>query len=204
MRCGNRQQPGLAFESVSDPPSRIHLAGGPGSGKTSLAERLASLVDTPVHDLDGMALDLVAQMPKPTDLAVLLERREAEVARLAAAAVWISEGSFVGPAETMLKRAELIVCLDVPWRVASYRILLRHLKLSIGRRNRFPGLFSLYRFWRWSARYYANRNPSGLNAYGAPNTQVFLAETLARYECKLLVCRTKRDIEGLLARLQGP
>jgi hypothetical protein len=113
-----------------------------------------------------MALDLMAKMPRPV---------EVECDRLAAEDQWLSEGSFVGGNETVFRRADLIVWIDVLWRVASYRILSRHVKLSLARKNRFPGLLQLYRFWRWSSRYYANRNPAGLNPF-----RCALHERLAR------------------------
>jgi hypothetical protein len=114
-------------------------------------------------------------MPRPVDPVALTALREVECDRLAAEDRWISEGSFVGGNETFFRRADLIVWLDVPWRVASYRILSRHVKLSLARKNRFPGLLQLYRFWRWSSRYYANRNPAGLNPF-----RCALHERLAR------------------------
>ena len=36
---------------------RIHIIGGPASGKTTLAERLSPLLQLPIYSLDALALD---------------------------------------------------------------------------------------------------------------------------------------------------
>jgi hypothetical protein len=59
----------------------------------------------------------------------------------------------------------------------------------------------LVRFWRWSRRYYANRNPHGVNGFGTPETIAFHEEALQAYSDKLVVCRTKAEIEALEQRL---
>src|SRR6266550_2114982 len=123
-----------------------------------------------------MALDFMAKMGRPVEPVALTALRQVECDRLAAEERWISKGSFVGGNEIFFRRADLVVWLDIPWRVASYRIVSRHVKLSLARRNRFPGLLQLYRLWRCSSRYYANRNPAGLNPFGAPFTRDSLVD----------------------------
>ena len=109
----------------------------------------------------------------------------------------------MGWAMPLFEHAELVVWTDVPWRVASYRILARHLKAELSRSNRFPGWRALYEFWRWSARFYSDRNPHRLNSYGAPHTRTYALEQLAMYRDKTTICRTNGDIEALLDRLRG-
>ena len=184
-------------------PRRIYITGGPGSGKTRLAGRLGALTGWPVHDLDGMALAISGLQPPLDRLPELTALREAQIKELARGEAWISEGSFVGSEHDFLRGCQLIVWLDASWRVAAYRILLRHVKASLARNNRFPGLWRLYRFWRWSARYYSDRNPWGLNIYGTPATNAYLAEVLSKYPDKVTRCVTKADVERLLALVSG-
>ncbi len=80
---------------------------------------------------------------------------------------------------------------------------VRHAKRSLAGNNRFPGLLRLYRFWCWSRRYYANRNTYGVNGFGTPETIAFHEDVLRVYGDKLVVCRTKREVEALEARLLG-
>jgi hypothetical protein len=137
----------------------------------------------------------------PIDFDALAAARSAQSHDFAAAEAWISEGSNILVARPLLERAEVIVILYAPWHVASYRILSRHFKATIARNNRFPGLRRLYQFWRWSARFYANTNPPGLNEWGTPTTQETMEAELATYEPKIVRCRSKADIEAFIASL---
>jgi adenylate kinase family enzyme len=187
---------------VSTLPRRIHITGGPGAGKSRLAGRLSERFSLPLFDIDGRGLAHEATLPDPRDMAELLRLRLEETASMAAQAKWISEGSNFLAAEPLFETCDLIICLEVPWRVASYRILSRHVKATLAGNNRFPGWRRLWRFWRWSARFYGDRNPPGLNQWGTPNNRRNLEACLRPYTAKLTVCRSTRDIEQTLyARL---
>jgi hypothetical protein len=184
-------------------PSRIHVTGGPGAGKSWLAQRLSARLGLPYHDLDAIALELQKDLPKPLDFDALMARRLPLSQRLAASETWISDGSNLEACRPFYDRAEVVVYLTCPWRVAAFRIPLRHAKRSLAGHNRFPGLINLYRFWRWSGGYYANRNPHGVNGFGTPETIAFHEEALQAYRDKLVVCRTKGEIGDVEARLTG-
>lgn len=150
---------------------RIAITGGAGSGKTTLATRIASETGMPLHDLDGLTLNRSAGVPDPT-AAALIGTLAQEAVSLAAGDEWISDGSYVWAA-ALFERAELIIALDVPWRVASWRIIKRHLEAEIARNNRFPGWRKLGGFWLFSRRFYAGTNPDGPNVLRiAPDTRL--------------------------------
>lgn len=177
------------LRAMSEKPARIHVTGGPGSGKTRLAKRIADERGIPMHDLDGLLLthDDVGPLDASGDVGRLVDMPQ-----------WVSEGVYVTWSRPFLDAADVIVWLDPPWRVASYRILSRHLRLELARKNRFPGWRRLYHFWRWSARFYANTNEPTVNRYGAPNTCSALEAGLEPYRAKLIVCRTNEQIEALV------
>ena len=182
---------------------RIHITGGPGTGKTTLAIALATRLGLDVLELDGQGLAHVAELDGVLDFDALAQARETESRIFASKDAWISEGSNILVARPLLEQADVIVVLYTSWRVASYRILSRHVKASLARRNRFPGLRRLYRFWRWSARFYADTNPGGLNEWGTPTTQITLETELAPYARKVVRCHSRADIEALLRRLEA-
>jgi cytidylate kinase len=182
--------------------TRIHITGGPGTGKTTLARALADRHGLPLLDLDGRGLAELDRLPRPLDYEAIAAARQDASRRFAAGNAWISEGSNILVAHPLFERADVIVVLYTPWRVASYRILSRHVKASLARNNRFPGLRRLYRFWRWSARFYADTNPGGLNEWGTPTTQLTLEAEVAPYGPKVMRCRTRADIEALMRRLE--
>jgi len=110
---------------------RVHVIGGPGSGKTWLAARLGAALRCPIYELD-MWPDIATISLEPT---------------------WVAEGVFLWGIAPLLERADVIVMLDLPYRVAARRIVTRHIWLSTLGRNRHRGLRLLARF-AWGARRY--------------------------------------------------
>lgn len=180
------------------PVERIHFIGGPGSGKTTLASRISTQLCLPYFGLDILALEVLPQATDPADVVAECLIKTHEIAQ---SRRWVTEGAYVGWTSSLLQRAELIVWMDVPWRVAGYRILARHIKASLRRNNRFPGLYKLYRFWRWSGRYYSSANPVGLNPWGTPNNRTDLIAALEGYREKVVPCHNRKDLQTVLDRL---
>ena len=172
------------------PPKRIHISGGPAAGKSTLSKQIADRLQLPRFELDELFLKL-----RSNDLMAV------EAARIAQQPAWVSGGVFLDWAKPLFDEADLVVWLDVPWRVASFRILARHMKLTIARNNPFPGWKRLSRFWRWSRRYYRDAAIEPLNQYGAPNDRQTTVLFMETYKSKLVLCRTNSDIDDLLARL---
>lgn len=174
---------------------RIHVTGGPGSGKTTAARRIARGLSVPFYELDQILIE------SGGDMARL--RREDRAGIVADQEVWVSEGAFFDWARPLLERAQLVVWLDLPWRVASYRILVRYLKAELAKENQYPGLRRLREFWMWSYRYYHDAHPHALNQQGVPLTRARAVEELRRYEQKLVVCQSKRDVDLLVTEQRG-
>src|SRR5215216_5390792 len=126
---------------------RVHLIGGPGSGKSTLARRLAQQLRAPVLDLDEIAYTGGAGAKRP------LAARIADVAAIVAGPAWIAEGIYLWWIDDLLRAADTILWLDVPWRTAAWRICLRHVRTSVAGSNRHAGLTRLARFLRHTRRY---------------------------------------------------
>ena len=184
---------------------RIHITGGPGSGKTWLATRLSQRLAVPCFDQDGEALAALArhgvspQIPSPP-LAVLAELG-VTAARFAEGKAWVSEASSLTWTAPLLAGADIVVWLDTPSHIALRRVFMRHVRAELRRNNRFPGWRLMLRFWRWSHRFYTDRNPHGPNPYGTPMTRATLATMIEAYSEKLVVCRNAGDLRGLEERL---
>jgi adenylate kinase family enzyme len=144
-------------------PKRVHIVGGPGSGKSTLGTALAGRLGVRVFDLDDIALAEGADQLRPIrDFAT----RGAAVRQLAADAVWVTEGTFLWWTDALFERADVVIWLDPPWWLAAVRILRRHLADYLHQAIRADGLASrlaalrhphvlhLIAFFRWSAHYY--------------------------------------------------
>jgi predicted kinase len=88
-------------------PRRIHIIGGPGSGKTTLAGALGAALDLPVIHLDD-----VARVGGGTGRIRTPAERDPLVAAILAGDAWIAEGVHLGWTEPLLASAELIIWLE--------------------------------------------------------------------------------------------
>ena len=177
---------------------RIHITGGPGSGKTTIARKLGAALGLPVYEVDAMWLDLQAEHQPNPDIPACRLLIASRMRAMADQEAWIADGASVADAGPLLERAQIIIYMQAPWRVAGYRIVSRHVKAELRRKNRWPGWWKLAKFWNWSRRWYAGRNEPGLNDYGTPRTLQTLIEHLAPYEAKVVGCRTYAQVHSLV------
>lgn len=174
---------------------RVHVIGGPGSGKTTLARRLAILGGMPLHELDTIGYVDGAGAKRP------LADKVSDIGSVAAQPSWVTEGIFLWWTEALFQNADVILWLDPPWRVAAWRILLRHAKASRRGTNRHPGLRRLLNFLLGSRAYYRGpalvpQSPDDDHAV----TRAATEEALAPFDRKVVRCRRKGDIDAFVAR----
>lgn len=127
--------------------NRIHVIGGGGSGKTTLARRIAAARQLPLWELD----------------------REGPMEEVASHPRWVMEGIFLFHVEVAFERATSIIWLDLPPALAARRMVTRHVKLSLLRRNPHPGLGDLAHFVADQRDYYTRepRLPESATDWGA-------------------------------------
>ncbi|HCS60274.1 MAG TPA: AAA family ATPase [Microbacterium sp.] len=105
-------------------PERVLIAGITGSGKTTLARRLAAQWDLVHHEIDALhhGPNWAARPEFLDDV-----RSFAETSR------WITEWQYTskGTDEIMTPRAQLAIWLDYPWPVVRARLIRRTLERSI-------------------------------------------------------------------------
>jgi adenylate kinase family enzyme len=180
------------------PIRRVHVVGGPGSGKTTLARRVAGLLDAPHHDLDAVGYEGGAGAKRS------LEARLVDGRRIAAEPAWVTEGIFLWWTDELLGAADLIVWLDVPWRVAAWRIVVRHVRADLAGTNQHRSYRKLARFVRGSRRYYLAAEPVEPAAPedDAAITRAATAAALAPCAAKVVRCRSAQELEQVVARVR--
>ncbi|HEX5859339.1 MAG TPA: AAA family ATPase [Microbacterium sp.] len=181
-----------ALDPLPFAPERVLVCGVTGVGKSTLAARLGVLWDLPCTELDGL-FHGPGWTVRPTF--------EQEVRSLAAGERWVTEwgywGAGVGP--VLGDRAQLVVWLDLPRRVALPRLIRRTVRRSIRREVLWNG----------------NREPPLRTFFTAPGDNIIrwemkthgkwrsrMTEVQARYP-HLVVVRLKRARE-VEAWLGGP
>jgi adenylate kinase family enzyme len=200
---------------------KVHIIGGPGSGKTTLATGLAQHLHIPLHELDQLVWKHGSHL-KPYITAAF---------ELAARPDWVSEGAFLVWIDPLLAAADLVIYIDVPWQVACWRVLRRHIKKTLRGVNPYK-TSQLWDFLIWSYSYYTDKIDADREQY--PRMRAYLAEreagsappppetllrqfeiyeksfplsaaftraSLEKYRDKLFIYRGPRDHNALLSRL---
>lgn len=104
-------------------PQRVWICGLSGSGKTTVARRVASILGVPHVELDALHWRHHPDWGMPTDEEFLPEVREAT-----AGDAWVVEGNYSRSRDVFWPRVELMVWLDLPLRTACWRVFLRTLR----------------------------------------------------------------------------
>jgi adenylate kinase family enzyme len=112
---------------------RVHLLGGTGSGKTTLAKTISARFQIPHYDLDQLGSKYAGQ--DKDLLGAIIEVAEQPG--------WVAEGVYLIWTDPLFYRADYIVLLDIPWPIAAWRVIVRHFRRSIHGTNPYPGLDGL-------------------------------------------------------------
>ena len=127
------------------PPNigRIYITGGPGAGKTTLAESLAESTGFQVYELDTLLWTRDG-----TGERIAQNKRIEIVSDIASKPTWIADGVYVGWAQEIWSKSDLVIFMDIGLRLTLWRVIWRHLKAELRRNNRHPGWLNLCRFMR--------------------------------------------------------
>lgn len=130
---------------------KIHIIGGPGSGKSFLAEKLSKELDISHFDLDDLQWD-----NKSASYGV--KRSPDERDRLLNDALshndWIIEGVYYAWCQQCFADADRIYVLNVPRYKYRYRIIRRFVRRKLGlEKGKKENLKSLRELLKWADKY---------------------------------------------------
>ena len=178
----------------------MYIVGGPGSGKSSLADALAARSQLTALHLDdhwGRAFERDGA-GLPTGPAVAY--REELIGEQLRRESWIVEGAEPPFVDALAAASDLIVWCDVSFQVAAFRMIRRHVIADLSRSNRFPGYGRLWRFLRSVRRRY--EAPIGLEADEWTKwTRCYVERAAQRYRHKVIRSRggsNDRDVGAVI------
>ena len=173
---------------------RIHIVGGPGSGKTTLARKVAIFLQAPFVELDVVGYENGSGAERP------MEVRLTDIHRIAVQPSWVTEGIFLGWTDELFKTADQVVWLDLPWRLVGWRIFIRHIRAELRGNNRHPGWMKLYRFMQWSRSYYISTAAvqDVVPDTDIGETRVITEKYLAAFQDKLARCASPAQVKAYI------
>ncbi len=130
---------------------KIHIIGGPGSGKTYLANELSGNLGIPHFDLDELQWDNrsgdYGTKRDPDERDVLLEK-------ILQRNDWIIEGVYYSWCGKCFEQADRIYLLSVPRHVYRYRIIRRFVRRKTGlEKGKKETLKSLTALLKWADKF---------------------------------------------------
>lgn len=122
----------LAFDDpLPRRPRRVAIAGVSGAGKTTLAARIAEIIEAPHTEIDGL-FHGAGWTERPEFLD--------DVKRLVAGESWVTEWQYAPARPLITARADLLIWLDLPyWRCVLPCVVRRTLRRRLRRQELWNG-----------------------------------------------------------------
>ena len=162
---------------------KIHIIGGPGSGKSYIAEKISTLYNIEAYDLDDLFWD---RHTNDYGTKARDEDRNSALDRILKQESWIIEGVYYRWVEQAFNDADLILILTTPkW--------LRHLRISQRFIRRKLGIMTskkekLRDFWdlvKWNQKF-------------DTDNLIRIRKFISNHENKVVECKKNQDIPSII------
>ncbi|MFS0749248.1 DNA topology modulation protein FlaR [Oceanobacillus sp. 1P07AA] len=167
---------------------KVHIIGSVGSGKTTLARALKTILDIPHIELDN----IVWIRDSRGDIRRGFKDRDALLFSHVQQNHWIIEGVHISWVDPSLEDADIIIFLDIPYRTRIYRIIRRFILQKLGKEpaNYKPTISMFFHMIRW------NRD------FEKKSRRTIFAK-LQPYHEKVHILQSSKDVEYFLLHFKS-
>jgi len=153
---------------------KIHIIGGPGSGKTYCANKLSKKLNIKNYDLDNIFWD---KSVNKYGIKNSKDKRQAELNKILNKKQYILEGVYYFWLKDSFKQADLIVILNTSVCLRDYRIIKRFIKRKLGIiKSKKETLIDLVNLIRWNHKYDKRNLKHALQLIRESNDNIFFAK----------------------------
>lgn len=154
---------------------KIHIIGGPASGKTWLAQFISNQFDIPTFDLDEIFWDRNADR---YGIRTLPKKRDDELTNIISCDSWIIEGVYYSWLTNSFKAADLIIVLKTPTILRDIRILRRFMKRKLGiLKTKKESIADFWRLLKWNHGYNENNLSPAMDFISEYNEKIIFPNT---------------------------
>lgn len=167
---------------------KIYIVGSVGSGKTTLARKVASKMKVPHFETDNFVW---TRNPVGADSRNEIEVRNQLLQDAIALDNWVIEGVHIDWTDAGLEEADHIIFLDIPIRKRSQRIVIRYIRqlLRIEKANYQPTFTMFRRMFKWNKYFEEQMKPEFLMKFNA-------------YEHKVNRFQTDKEVEDWFLQIK--
>ncbi len=166
-------------------PRRIYILGTAGSGKTTLANQIPDILKIRVYDLDD-----IFWIKKYTKKRTVESMKKGLNNLLKKNKKWIIEGIYTDWSNNAIKKADLIVWINTPKHIISWRIFKRYIQRRKDKRETLRDCINLIKY----ARSY--KEAEGTTSYQAHK------KVIKKHRVNFIIINNKKDIKNLIEMLR--
>ena len=165
---------------------KIHIIGGSGTGKSTLARQLSEKYGGLHVDLDDLFWDNTADR---YDVKMPEDKRAQLLNEVLEKSDWITEGVYYSWVGDCFQLADAIYLLDIPQKVCSYRIIKRFVRRKLHlERSKKESIWSLAKLLKWTEKFREKNLPE-------------IYKALEPYSQKTIVIRNSKELRKILDRV---
>jgi adenylate kinase family enzyme len=154
---------------------KMHIIGGPGSGKTWLAEHVSATFNVPAFDLDDIFWDRSANRYGVRNSP---EKRDAELRAIINRESWIVEGVYYAWLMNSFEKSDLIAVLETSVLLRDVRIIRRFIKRKLGAvKTKKESLRDLWQLIIWNHGYNKNNLKPALDFIAGFKEKIVIYES---------------------------